>query len=156
MLSAVRGQPGERAAVALEASRQALAQESEAPKPLRELGAGAEEQRRVLAPEPAQDLRHDRRLCPRLRVDGGDLPAVRERRLEARRLAPLDHRDLVAGLGEVPGRGGADDAGPEDQDVHSIMIAACLFSPSASAASSSSAITITSRTMPRWSAMSCC
>ena len=41
----------------------------------------------------------------------------------------LDHGHLVAGLGEIPGAGHADHAGAENDDFHSIMIAAMpLFS----------------------------
>ena len=48
----------------------------------------------------------------------GDLAAVRERRLQARRLAAIDDGDFVARSREVPGGGGADDAGTEDEHFH--------------------------------------
>ena len=96
----------------------ALAQEREAPEPLREIGARPEKQRRLLAAEPLQDLARHARIGPRLRVRHRDLPAIGERGLQAGGIVPLEQRDLVAGLAEVPGGGNADDAGAENQDVH--------------------------------------
>src|SRR3982074_2466211 len=55
---AVDGKPGEGSRIALEASRAAFAQEAQAPAPLRPIGARPEKQRRILAAEPAEDLRH--------------------------------------------------------------------------------------------------
>ena len=48
----------------------------------------------------------------------GDLPAVGERGLQPGALAAVDDRHFVALLREIPGGGGADDAGAEDQDFH--------------------------------------
>src|SRR5258708_32970822 len=54
--AAVGGQPGQRPRVALEAPRNALAQKTQPPPPLRPVGARPEKQRRILAAQPAQDL----------------------------------------------------------------------------------------------------
>ncbi len=152
--AAVAGEPGEGQAVALEATRPALAEEAQPPLPLRPAGTRAEKQRRVLAPEPTQDLRHHGGLRPGLGVPGGDLAAVGERGFEGGRVVPLDHRHFVACGGEVPGAGNADHAGAENDDFHRVMIAPCLSSPSASGASSCSANTITWRTTQPLSATS--
>ena len=134
--AAIGGESGKGARILLEAARPAFGEEAQAPHPLREIRARAKEKRRVFAPEPAQDLWHDRRLRPRLSVGGGDLAAVGERCLHAGTVVPVDDADVVAGLREIPRGSGTDDAGTEDENFHYIMIAACLFSPSASAASS--------------------
>ena len=55
------------ARVPLEASRQAFEKEAQAPCPLRPVGARTEQQRRILAAQPAEDLRQHRRLAPRAR-----------------------------------------------------------------------------------------
>src|SRR5688572_2265561 len=154
--AAVAGEAGQRAAVALETAREAFEQKAQAPLPLRPVGARAEQQRRILAPQPAQKFRQHGRLGPGLGVAGGDLPAVGERGLQAGGLAPLDDGDLVAGLGEVPGAGDADHARAENDDFHWFMIAPCPFSHSASGARRCSATITTSRTTRPWSATSRC
>src|SRR6478736_8827786 len=154
-VAAVLREPGERAAVALEAAREAFEDEAQAPHPLRPVRARPEKQRRVLAPEPAQDLGQHRGLRPRLGVAGRDLAAVRERGFHRGARLALDHADLVARLGEVPGAGHADYAGAENEHFHSIIIAPCLFSPSASAGPSCAASITSSRTTRRSWAASC-
>src|SRR6266581_496418 len=75
--------------------------------------------RRVLAPEPLQDLGWGRRVGPRLAVAHRNLPPVCEARLERDVRLPVDHHHLVAGPREVPRTGRADDSGSEDDHFHS-------------------------------------
>src|SRR5712692_9677794 len=154
-IAAVRRQRGKRTRVTLEAARQAFEQEAHAPFPLRPVRARAKQQRRILAPEPAQDLRNGRRLRPGFGMAGGNLPAVRERGLESGAIASFDDRDLVTRLGKVPRARHAHHTGTEDDDFHCIMIAAWPSSPSANGALSCAASIITSRPTPpssaRWS-----
>ena len=72
--------------------------------------AQAEQQRRVLLPEPLEDLQRRVRVRPRLGVRRRDLAAVGERRLQRRARLAVDDRDLVPVLREVPRGGDADDA----------------------------------------------
>ena len=97
---------------------EAFEEEAQAPGPLRRVHAQAEEQRRVLAGEPAQDLQGRARAGPRLGVADGDLAAVGEGGLQAGTLAALDDLDLVARLRQVPGGRGADDARAQHDDFH--------------------------------------
>jgi hypothetical protein len=53
--------------------RRAFEEEPQAPRPLRRVHAQAEEQRRVVAPQPLQDLGRRVGIGPRLRVADGDL-----------------------------------------------------------------------------------
>ena len=97
---------------------QALEEEARAPRPLRRIHAQAEEERRVVAPDPLQDLRRRIGIGPGFGVADGNLPAVGERSLHPRGIAAVHDHDLVALLGEIPGGGGADDAGAQDEDFH--------------------------------------
>ena len=47
-----------------------------------------------------------------------DLAAVRERRFLRRAFLPFDDGDFVAGRAQKPGRGRADHAGAEDENLH--------------------------------------
>ena len=76
------------------------------------IGAQAEQQRRILAPQPLQDLARRARVRPRLGVRGGDLAAVRERSFARRPRLPVDDRDLVPVFGEIPRGGDADTPAP--------------------------------------------
>ena len=100
------------------APREALVEEAKSPRPLRRIHARAEEQRRVLAQEPPEDLRRRAGIGPGLGVAHRDLAAVGERSLEPRAFAALDDHDLVARLREIPGARGADHAGAENDDFH--------------------------------------
>ena len=100
------------------APRQAFTQEVQAPAPLRGIGPEAEQQRGILAPEPADDLRRRVRIGPRFRVAHGDLAAIREAGLEAGSGLAIDDGDGVTCPREKPRGGGADDAAAEDEDVH--------------------------------------
>src|SRR6185436_3034978 len=62
--------------VALRARGQAFEQELQHPAPLRRIGAQSEQDRRVVLPEPAQDLPRRGRVRPRLGVRRRDLAAV--------------------------------------------------------------------------------
>src|SRR5882672_5677620 len=99
-------------------TRQALQKEAQAPYPLLEIGARAEEQGRVLASEPAQDLERGHRIRPRLGMADGDLPAVGKARLERCFRLPVDHGYLVTRARQIPGTGRADDAGSENDYSH--------------------------------------
>ena len=104
--------------VAPRAPRQALEQELQAAAPLPRIGAQPEQERRVLAAEPLQDLGRRIRIGPRLGVRRGDLAAVGERRLERRSRLAVDDDDVVPVGGEIPGGRDADDTGAEDEDAH--------------------------------------
>ncbi|MBS1216874.1 MAG: hypothetical protein H6R21_7 [Proteobacteria bacterium] len=47
-----------------------------------------------------------------------NLSDVGVRRFQPRPFAPIDDRDVVAGLAQIPSGGNAGDAGTEDQDFH--------------------------------------
>src|SRR4029077_7516055 len=81
--AAVKAEGDELARVVRMTRGRAFAQERKSPAPLRAIRAQAEEQRRVLASEPAQDLGGHLRIRPRLRVRHRELPAVGERSLLA-------------------------------------------------------------------------
>ena len=100
------------------APRGAFVEEAQAPRPLRRVRPEAKEERRILPQEPARDLERRARIGPRLGVGHGDLAAVGEGGLEARAVAALDDLHLVARLRQVPGAGGPDHAGAEDDDFH--------------------------------------
>ena len=93
------------------APRQALGQEAQAPRPLVRIHAQPEEQRRVVPPDPLQDLAGRVGIRPRLGVAHGDLAAVGEGRLEPRLGAALEHGHFMARGGEIPGAGDADHPG---------------------------------------------
>ncbi|HEY8245350.1 MAG TPA: hypothetical protein VII68_17935 [Casimicrobiaceae bacterium] len=117
------------------ARRQALDQEAQPPQPLAPVRAQAEEQRRVLAPEPFRDLERCVGVRPRLGVGRRDLAAVRERGLEGGAGLAVDQRDLVAVGCEVPRGGDADHASPEHEHAHrQAVVAATVETVSSSTA----------------------
>jgi hypothetical protein len=105
------------------AERQAFEEEPRAPRPLTPLRARPEDERRVVAAEPLQELRRHARVGPRLGVARRDLPTVREARLEARGALPLDHGDFVPGARQVPGARRAYDARAEHDHPHAPPLA---------------------------------
>src|SRR5205085_8450064 len=68
--------------------------------------------------EPLHDLPGRARIGPRFGVAHRNLPAIRERRLEARALAAIDHGHLVSQRCEVPGGRNSDHARAQDEDLH--------------------------------------
>ena len=72
--------------VAARARRQAFEQELQPPPPLARIEPQPEQERRVFPAQPLQDLRRRLGIRPGFRVRRRDLAAVRERRLERRRL----------------------------------------------------------------------
>jgi hypothetical protein len=104
--------------VRVRARRHAFEEEAQPPRPLVRVHAQAEQQRRVVAPQPLEDLSRRVRIGPRLRMAHGDLPAVGERSLEAGALAAIGDDHFVALLGEIPGGRGADDTGTQDENFH--------------------------------------
>src|SRR5581483_12134143 len=79
--AAVQRKPQDGERVAPRAMRQAFEQESQTPGPLTPVGAEPEQQRRVLPPQPPEDLPRRSGIRPRLRVGDGYLPAIGETRL---------------------------------------------------------------------------
>jgi len=98
--------------------RQAFVEELQSPAPLLRIGAQPEQERRVVAAQPLQDLERCVRIGPRFRIGCRDLAAVRERGFERRARMTVEHRDLVPVLREIPGGGDAHDARAEDEDAH--------------------------------------
>ena len=112
--AAVAAQALQPRGVLLEALCRAVAQELQPPAPLRRVGAQAKQQRRVFLRHPFQRLQRDAGLGPGRRMVGRDLAAVGEAGFQARPFAPVQDLHVVAGLAQVPGRGDADHAGPQD------------------------------------------
>ena len=106
------------AGIGAELLGRAIAGEFEAPAPHLRDRAVAQQQRRILAAEPLDDLHRHAGLRPRLDLAGMDDAAIAPAGLHAGRRLALDHHDVVAGLGEVPGGGGADGAGAQDDRGH--------------------------------------
>ena len=115
---AVQGEREDLADVVARPEGQALGEEPHGPRPLVPVGAEPEEERRVLAAEPLDDLRRRPRVRPRLGVAHRDLAAVREARLEPCGALPLDDGHLVAGAHEVPRGRSADDACTQHDHSH--------------------------------------
>ena len=107
-----QGEVGQR--VGAEPLRRAVASERQPPPPHVRHGAVAEQQRRILLAQPAQDLARHARLGPRLDLAGVDHPAIAPAGLEPRRRLALDHLDAVTRLQKVPGAGRADRTRAED------------------------------------------
>jgi hypothetical protein len=104
--------------VVARARGRAFAQELQAPQPLAHVGADAEQQRRVFLPEPLQHLQRRARVGPGFGMADRDLPAVGEAGLRGRRGLAVDDGDVVALLAQEIGRGDAEQAGAENEDVH--------------------------------------
>ncbi len=78
----------------------------------------AQQQRRLLAPDPAHELADRRGGIPRLRVAGVHHAAVGETALGGERRLAIHQRDLVTRLGKKIRRGGTDNPAADDQNVH--------------------------------------
>jgi hypothetical protein len=122
-VQAVERQREDLAGVLAVAERQALEEEARAPGPLPPFSARAEDERRILVPEPLRKLRRHPRLGPRLGVAGRDLPAVGEAGLESGGALAVDDGDLVTLPRQVPRARGADDPRAEHDHPHAAPLA---------------------------------
>src|SRR5205085_4175558 len=89
-----------------------------APGPLVGIHPQPEEQRRILAPEPLEQLDGGVGVGPGRGVADRDLPAVGERGLQSRPVAALHDGHFVPLACEIPRRAGTHHAGAENQDFH--------------------------------------
>src|SRR5574340_722953 len=117
-VAAVQRQAGDGVGVAARAPRQAFEEEAQAPRPLPPVGVRPEQQRRILAAQPFEQLQRRARIGPRLGVADRDLAAVGEAGLQAGARLAVEHRDGVAFLAQIPGAEGAREPGTEDDDMH--------------------------------------
>src|ERR1700719_898615 len=104
--------------VAPVARRHAFDEELQAPAPLLEVQARAEQQRRVSPPQPLENLERRLRVGPGLDMRDRDLATIGERSLQRRRAVPLDDGDVVSLLAKEPRGRGPDHARAEDQNLH--------------------------------------
>ena len=118
LVAAVLGQPHHASLVEGVALARAIAQHGGEPGRHGGIGARPQDQRRVLHEQPLGRLLRDAGSGPGGGVAGADLAGVGEARLQRRTALPVDHGDLVSGLGEVIGRRDADHAAPQDRYFH--------------------------------------
>jgi hypothetical protein len=104
--------------VVLRTRRQAFDEELHPPFPLPPVGAQPEQQRRILAAQPLEDLERRLGIRPGLGIRRGDLSAVGERSLEPGGWLAVDDGDVMAVGGEIPRRGDADDAAAQHEHPH--------------------------------------
>ena len=116
--TAVGAQVDELEHVVAGALRRALAQELQAPAPLRRVGPQPEEQRCIFPPQPFQQLHGCRRIGPGFGVADRDLPTIAEARLAGSPPVAFQYRHLVACLVQIPGRGHAHDSGTHHDHPH--------------------------------------
>ena len=100
------------------AGRGAVAQHREHPGPHGRVEHRADHQRPVAHRQPLDRLQRHAGPRPWRGIAGRNLAGIGETRLLRRAGLPVDHRHLVAGLGQVPGAGRADDAAAEHQHLH--------------------------------------
>ncbi len=114
----MKGQPQQLARGRIAARGIAGADEGGQPAPLGRVQPRAPAQRRVAAQQPAGHLGQHAGTGQRRHIAVAELPAVGEAGLQPRTVAPLQHRDLMAVVGQLPGGGHADHAGAGDHHLH--------------------------------------
>ena len=124
--------------VASRSRRQALDEKREPPSPLSRIRAQPEQQRRVVAAQPLQNLPWRARIRPRFGIRRRNLAAVGERGFQRNAGLAVDHRNLVTVVREIPRRRHADDAGAKHEDAHRKC---CQAVPTTAGSSSVSAAT---------------
>ncbi|MCY1218945.1 hypothetical protein D9M72_309010 [compost metagenome] len=92
--------------------------EGRQPAPLRRICRGAETHRRIAPQQPARHLGHHARPGQRRHIAVAELPAIGKAGLLGRPVVALQHRHLVAVLGQAPCRRHADHAGAHDHYLH--------------------------------------
>ena len=113
--AAVKGEGQDTADVGARPPRRAVGEEAEPPGPHGGIGVEMKDQRRVLAPEPSEELQGHGRVGPGHGVGGRDMAAIGVAGLETRPPLAVDDGDLVPGAGEEVGRAHADHTGAEYQ-----------------------------------------
>src|SRR6185369_3547113 len=108
--------------VAPRAPGQAFEQELRSPAPLLPVEPGPEQQRRIRLAEPSEDLPWRRGIGPWFDMRNRNLAAVGERRFQPGNTLPVDYRDFMALLAQIPGGRRADDSGAENEDFQALAI----------------------------------
>ena len=98
----------------------AVAQHQGHPVPHKRVEQRADDQGAVGHHHPSDGLERDAGTGPGGGVAGRNLAGVGEAGFHAGGGLAVEHGDLVAGPVQVPGGGGADDAGAEDDDFHAL------------------------------------
>jgi hypothetical protein len=101
-----------------ETLRCAVGDEGCQPLPLPQVQSRAKHQRRMLREQPAHYLERHARCRPWAGETGADAAGIAEAGLQRRARLTVDHRHLVARLGEIVGAGGADHTGAENEHFH--------------------------------------
>ena len=117
-VAAVFGDRDHAALVDRIARRGAVAQHLHQPDPHHGIELGPDHQRTVLHQQPLDRLDRHAGPGPWRGIAGRHLAGIGEAGLQRRLRLTVDDRHLVAGFGEVIGRGDADDAAAENQDFH--------------------------------------
>ena len=104
--------------VVARAGGRAFAQKLQTPQPLAGVGAQAEQQRRIFLAQPFEQLERRTGVGPGLGVADGNLSAVGEAGLGARRILAIDDGHIVTQLLKEISGGGADDTGSDDDHAH--------------------------------------
>ncbi|MNC43717.1 hypothetical protein D3C75_925920 [compost metagenome] len=119
-LLAVFGQAHHPRLVQRIAGRGAVAQQGQQPAHGGDVRMRVQDQRGVAHEQPLDRLGRDARRGPGRGIAGRNLAGVGEAGLQRRAALAVDHRDLVAGLGQIVGRRHANDAGAQDCDLHGL------------------------------------
>ena len=98
--------------------RGAVAQHLQQPEPHHRIELGPDHQRAVLHQKPLDRLDRHAGAGPWRGIAGRHLAGIGKAGLQRRLRLTVDDRHLMAGFGEVIGRGDADDAAAENQDFH--------------------------------------
>ncbi|MNX75849.1 hypothetical protein D3C86_1073380 [compost metagenome] len=102
------------------AGRGAVPQQGQQPAHGGDIDLRLQNQRGVAHEQPLDRLGRDAGRGPGRGIAGRNLARIGEAGLQRRAALAVDHRDLVAGLGQIVGRRHPDDAGAQDCDLHGL------------------------------------